>query len=61
MRSLTEFPGFVVSTFASTSAGTSSTILFNFTRGVFPIVSSILLKYLPIGFYNMVYNGAKLQ
>ena len=40
--SLIEFPGLNVSTFAKTKASVSTT-LFNFTSGVFPIVSNMFL------------------
>ena len=45
IRSLTEFPGLKLSTLAKTNAGISSVILFSRTKGVFPIVSSIVLAY----------------
>ena len=41
--SLTEFPGLVVSTLASTNALMSLVSRFNFTKGVLPIVSRMLL------------------
>ena len=41
--SLTELPGFVVSTFAKTSAGMSAVNLLMRTNGVFPMVSRMLL------------------
>ena len=43
MRSFTEFPGFVVSTFANTCAETSAVNLLMRTNGVFPMVSRMLL------------------
>ncbi len=43
IRSFTEFPGLVVSTFANTKASMPLTILLSLTNGVFPIVSKILL------------------
>ena len=44
-RSFTELPGLNDSTFANTKASISLTILFNLTKGVFPIVSKIFLQY----------------
>ena len=41
--SFMELPGLKVSTLASTSEGMPFTTLFNFTRGVLPMVSSMLL------------------
>ena len=38
----------LVSIFAKTVADTSATVLFNLTKGVLPIVSSILLKYISL-------------
>ncbi|MCY1530046.1 hypothetical protein D9M68_652200 [compost metagenome] len=46
MRSLIELPGLVVSILAKTVAETSFVILFNFTKGVFPMVSKILLYHM---------------
>ena len=46
IRSLIELPGLVDSTFANTIAGISLVILFNLTKGVFPIVSKILLYHM---------------
>lgn len=44
IRSFTELPGLVVSTFAKTKAGISFVSLLILMSGVFPIVSSTLLK-----------------
>ena len=49
IRSFIECPGLKVSTFAKTKASVS-TVLFNLTKGVFPIVSKMLLKYFIIVF-----------
>jgi hypothetical protein len=38
-----EWPGLNVSTLASTMAGTEAVTLFSLMRGVFPMVSSMLL------------------
>ena len=46
IRSLIEFPGFVVSILAKTVAEISLVMLFNFTKGVLPIVSKILLYHM---------------
>ena len=46
IRSLIELPGLVDSTFANMIAGIALVILFNLTKGVFPIVSKILLYHM---------------
>ena len=44
IRSFTELPGLKLSIFAKTNAGTTLVILLSLTKGVFPIVSKILLE-----------------
>ncbi|MNQ92364.1 hypothetical protein D3C85_1077890 [compost metagenome] len=46
IRSLMELPGLVVSILARIVPGTFLVIVFNFTNGVFPIVSKILLYHM---------------
>ena len=46
IRSFIELPGLVVSILAKTVAGISLVIVFSFTIGVLPMVSSILLYHI---------------